>query len=50
MLLCCSVQQLEFELAGESAHDPGRFERQIQDFFIVQKGELLVTVKSRVEV
>ncbi|TCD70749.1 hypothetical protein EIP91_001778 [Steccherinum ochraceum] len=50
MLLCCCIQQLEFELAGDLAQDPGKFERQVRDWFILQKGELLVIVRPRVKV
>lgn len=49
MLLCYCVQQLEFELAGDLVHDPGRWERDLSDFFTLQKGKLPVTVKSRMK-
>ncbi|THH23115.1 hypothetical protein EUX98_g8060 [Antrodiella citrinella] len=47
MLLCCCIQQLDLALAGDLVGDPGRWERELKDYFIVEKGRLPVTVKAR---
>ncbi|THH30118.1 hypothetical protein EUX98_g4053 [Antrodiella citrinella] len=47
MLLCSCVQQLELTLAGHLVDDPGRWERELKDYFILDKGKLPVVVKSR---
>ena len=48
MVLCHCVQQFDFELAGDLVKDPGRWDRDLKDIFVVLRGELPVKVKERV--
>ena len=48
MVLCYCVQQFDFELAGDLVKDPGRWDRDLKDIFVVLRGELPVKVKDRI--
>lgn len=47
MLLCACIQQLDFQLTGDLVNDPGRWKRELCDYFVLQKGHLPVLVTER---
>lgn len=47
MVLCYCIQELEFTFADDLVEDPGRWEREILDMFVMQKGKLPAIVRER---